>query len=182
MSWYFLHQSATSVVTQLLTTFSSGDSTNRILIWLNAGHWLRLLTAGPTPIFEIKKTSSKVHWLEKTMVWMVIKRFYPSVGIYCRYIQMKSPLCSHSIQTLPLLPADLWDKVEFKKKYTELNGSNPIIQDFENKLNCNFPVIIYTYFLNFAELNFSRLNVSLANGVCISSFSLSVCLDYSLWM
>lgn len=72
--------------------------------------------------------------------------------------------------------------MEFKKKYTELNGSNPIIQDFENKLNCNFPVIIYAYFLNFAELNFSRLNVSLANGVCISSFSLSVCLDYSLWM
>lgn len=70
MSWYFQHQSATSAVPQLLTTFSSPHSTKRILIWLNAGRWLWLLAARPTPRFEAKwaqrrtrmETSSISRW------------------------------------------------------------------------------------------------------------------------
>lgn len=121
MSWYFQHQSATSVVTQLLTTFSSGDLTMRILIWFNAGNWLPLLTAGLTPMFEIK-SSPKVNWLENTMVWMVRSLSQALQACY-HYLLMKRALCISSIQ---ILPPVFSDKMEFKIQYTDINGRNRV--------------------------------------------------------
>lgn len=58
MSWYFQHQSATSVVTQTRTSTLVGDSTKRVLIWLRLGHRLQLLCySQPKTVVEIKSSS-----------------------------------------------------------------------------------------------------------------------------
>lgn len=59
MSWYFQHQSATTVLTQLLTTSSPGDSTEGILIWL-----LR-----KTPTAATDSCANNNTWNENWLIW-----------------------------------------------------------------------------------------------------------------